>query len=947
MKPVRLVSLFLVLLSAAASHAGERTSLDLGWKFHLGNSADPGEDFGYGAGTIFAKSGEGVGPSRSGFDDSSWRTVNVPHDWAVELPFVMDGTGPIEHGSKPLGGRYPDTSIGWYRQTFNLPQTSSPKRYRIDFDGVYRDCRVWVNGHSIGEHQSGYSGFSYDISDWVNVGGRNVIAVRVDATQNEGWFYEGAGIYRHVSLVTSEPVHISRYGVYAIPTVVGVDGRLKIYVAIQNDGDKIAHVEPNFILAGGGVTTGTDSDPATTSVTIPPHSSAVAMKVMHVPNVALWSIEKPNLYTLTATVGDPRNGGGAVDSQTTSIGFRTIKFDKDKGFFLNGVHVEIKGTCNHQDHAGVGSAVPDAINWYRVKLLKQMGSNAYRTSHNDPTPSVLDACDHLGMVVMDEHRLMDSNPDTLEQLQELVRRDRNHPCVIMWSIGNEEPIQGTDIGHRIAQTMMRTIHSLDTTRPLSCAASNGNGYQGVNELLDLRGWNYFVLGDPDKYHADHPDQPMFGSEEASTLSTRGIYTNDPYKGYVSAFDVNKPGWGSLAEQWWKYYMARPFLAGAFVWTGFDYRGEPTPYSWPCISSHFGIMDTCGFPKDNYYYYQAQWTTDPVVHVLPHWTWPGQQGKPVEVWVQTNCDEVELFVNGKSVGRSKVEQYGHAVFKTTYEPGTLEARGYKNGQVVKVDTVKTAGTAARLLLTPDRTTMTADGEDAEVFNVMALDSQNNPVPIADNKLDFDIEGPGRIIGVGNGNPSDHDPDTFISTPQGFAISDWTMAPAPFDAKPGDTLDIKPTGDARRTNVRRGPEQIRAENSAALFTASFTLTADQMTAGMNQLTLGGVDDEGWVYINGKLAAHTSDWSASFKVDVARYLKQGDNTITVYVKNVGGRGGLGNGVALIGPDVQPKFSRRLFNGLAQVIVRTGTMPGSIRVSVHSEGLEPANATVTTTAK
>ena len=960
MKSFAFALAFLLACMASLASAADRTSLDLGWKFHLGNAADPAKDFGYGTGSIYAKSGEGVGPIRSGFDDNLWRTVDVPHDWAIELPFVPDAPDLVGHGSKPLGGRYPESSIGWYRKSFTVPAGSEAanKRYRIDFDGVFRDCRVWLNGHFLGQHESGYSGFAYDVNDWINFTGKNVLTVRVDATENEGWFYEGAGIYRHVWLTASNPVHIARQGVYVIPTEKDGMGRLKFFVAVQNDSDKATACLLTFSvrtptgetldsMAQSGAVT--DFDPGEL---IPARSSKVFMRVFYIQHPALWSIETPQLYGLQVRLDNPRSsrisgsessGVGRYmlfgDAESTSFGFRTIRFDKDQGFFLNGMHVEIKGTCNHQDHAGVGAGVPDAINEYRIRRLKAMGSNAYRSSHNDPTPSVLDACDKLGMVVMDEHRLMDSNPPTLEDLQELVRRDRNHPCVIMWSIGNEEPILGTEIGHRIALTMKRTIHKLDATRPISCAANNGNGYEGVNEVMDLRGWNYVAGGNTNDYHAAHPMQPIYGSEEASTLSTRGIYSNDRDAGYVSAYDVNKPGWGALAEWWWKYYMARPFLAGAFVWTGFDYRGEPTPYSWPCISSHFGIMDTCGFPKDNFYYYLAQWGDKPVVHLLPHWNWPGLEGKEIEVWAQTNCDSVELFLNGKSVAHFPVGKYGHFTAKVKYEPGTLEAKGLSvGGAVVASDVIKTSGAAAKLVLTPDRTSIRADGEDADVFNVSVVDKDGNPVPTAGNKLDFDLDGPARIIGVGNGDPSDHDPDTFVSTPQGLRINGWQMASAANDAPTGETFAVKATGEARNVNIGREPYQIRDENTSALFSAEFEVTQEDLDHGINVLNIGAIDDEGWVYVNDHLVGHANDWSANFTYEVARYLKVGKNTIRIYVRNRGGRGGVGQGVGLSGPDIPAKFSRRLFNGLAQVIVRAGTKPGAVRLSVTSKGLEPA---------
>jgi beta-galactosidase len=355
------------------------------------------------------------------------------------------------------------------------------------------------------------------------------------------------------------------------------------------------------------------------------------------------------------------------------------------------------------------------------------------------------------------------------------------------------------------------------------------------------------------------------------------------------------------------------------------------------------MDTCGFPKDNFYYYQAQWTNEPVLHLLPHWNWAGLEGKEIEVWAQTNCDNVELVLNGASQGKRQVEKYGHAVWKVKYAPGTLEARGYDHGgKLIAKEVIKTAGAPARLVLTPDRTKLAADGEDADVFNVAVVDKDGNPVPTASNRLDFDIEGPARILGVGNGDPSDHEPDTFVSTPQGVQITGWQMAPAANDAPTGDTFAVKATGEARNVGVGREPYQIRQPNTSALFTADFDVTRELLDHGIGALSIGGIDDEGWVDVNDRLVLHANDWSASFSADIASSLRVGNNSIKIYVRNRGGRGGVGGGVGLAGPDTQPKFSRRLFNGLAQIIVRAGTKPGTVRLTVSSKGLEPATATV-----
>jgi beta-galactosidase len=463
------------------------------------------------------------------------------------------------------------------------------------------------------------------------------------------------------------------------------------------------------------------------------------------------------------------SSGGTVDVLSTRFGVRTIRFDKDSGFHLNGKRVELKGVCLHQDHAGVGVAVPDRLNEWRMEQLKQYGVNAYRSSHNPPTPELLDACDRLGILVMDENRLIGSSPETLGQLRRLIERDRNHPSVIMWSIGNEEPEQTTSRGARIARTMLQTIKQLDPTRPVTYASNARNNDQGINAVVELRGFNYKNISDIDKYRREHPQQILFGSEEASTYSTRGIYANDPEHVHVSAYDVNHPKHGATAEDWWSFYDARQWLAGGFVWTGFDYRGEPSPYKWPAISSQFGFLDTCGFPKDIAFYYQAWWTVQPVLHLLPHWNWTGKEGQPIDVWAFSNLEAIELLLNGKSLGRQTMKRDSHLEWKVPYRPGVLEARGYRNGRLVKTTRVETTGAPMRLLLAADRTTIAADGRDVSIVTVSATDSKGRLVPIADNSVEFDGEGDGKMIGVGNGDPGSHEADKIVG---GADAPRWT-------------------------------------------------------------------------------------------------------------------------------------------------------------------------------
>ena len=741
----------------------ERLLLDFGWRFHLGHASDPSRDFGFGAieeELTFAKSGGMPKMTRLSFDDSGWQAIDVPHDWAVELPFknVPESS---DHGSKPLGRNYPETSIGWYRRVFELPESDASKRITVEFDGAFRNAMVILNGFYIGENFSGYAPFFFDLTDFANFGGKNVLTVRVDATLGEGWYYEGAGIYRHVWLTKTAPIHLAHWGTFVDSRVRGTDAELLIEAQVENHGED---ERPCFVIfhVVDAQRTKVGSVPSKPQ-TISPGSGVTFIARMPVKNAKLWSLEEPHLYQLITEV---RVDGAAVDQTETSFGIRTIRFDADRGFFLNGEPVKIKGTCNHQDHAGVGLALPDRLQGYRIERLKEMGSNAYRASPNPPTAELLDACDRLGMLVMDEARMMSSNPEGLSQLERLIRRDRNHPSIVIWSLGNEEWfVQGKPQGARIVSSMKRLVRKLDPTRPVTLAM-NGELGKGASLVVDVQGFNYAGAGESgslntaqniDDFHARFPKQPAIGTETASTYSTRGIYVKDAQKGYASAYDVNFPSYGLSSESWWKIYDEREFLSGGFVWAGFDYRGEPFPYSWPCISSHYGVLDTCGFPKDNYFYYLTWWGAKAVLHLFPHWNWEAKEGQEVAVWCHSNLDSVELFLNGASLGEKKVSRNSHLEWNVRYAPGVLEARGSKNGQVLLTEKRETTGAPAKLVLRPDRVQIAADGEDLSVVAVEVVDDQGRVVPTAANEVVFRIEGPGRLIGLGNGDPSCHEPD----------------------------------------------------------------------------------------------------------------------------------------------------------------------------------------------
>jgi beta-galactosidase len=742
--------------AAAGVSPRERLLFDFGWRFQFGNGSDPAKDLGFGADQgDFAKTGD-FKFAKTGYDDSKWRQLNFPHDWAVELPFVWDDALK-SHGYKPLGRRYPETSVGWYRREFDVPASDAGRRIAVEFDGAFRDVLVFVNGCFVGRNDNGYAPFRFDVTDFLAIGAKNCIVARVDASFGDGWFYEGAGIYRHVWLTKTDVVHLAPWESFVRAEVEGNAAQLSLATVVVNEGHSTENVRVgwNFLGPDGRPLTGFISDYHRVEPDSMVQFVAGGLEVKKLENLQLWSPDAPRLYTalVTATTGDTIR-----DTQRIPFGIRTVKFDADHGFSLNGQAMKIQGTCNHQDHAGVGAALPDRLQYFRLGVLKEMGCNAVRTSHNMPTPEFVEACDRMGVMMMCETRQMSSNPEGMAQLEHMIKRYRNSPSIILWSIGNEEWHLQTEMaeeGAKIAAAMVEKCHELDPTRVVS-AAVNGDNEKGVSTALDIIGFNY-MLQFPDGYHKEHPGKPIFGSETASTVATRGVYSTDALRNTLSAYDLNQPGWGETAEGWWTFYATREWEAGGFAWTGFDYRGEPTPYGWPSINSQFGIVDTCGFPKDDFFYYKAWWGTEPVLHLFPHWNWEGREGEEIPVWVFSNLDEVELLVNGKSAGRQKVPHLGHLEWKVRYEPGAIEAHGFKDGKLALTAKRETTGAAVSLRLTADRTEIRADGEDVAVLTVEALDSAGRAVPTADVLVDFKATGEGALIGVGNGDPNCQESD----------------------------------------------------------------------------------------------------------------------------------------------------------------------------------------------
>jgi beta-galactosidase len=728
-----------------AAQGRQRLALDRGWKFHLGDIPFPvikGQNDSYNN----AKAGTAHAAAAIKYNDTDWRVLDLPHDWACESDFSEKNN--LSQGYRARG-------FGWYRRYFKLDPANHGKHIELQFDGVSTNCTVWVNGIVSHRNWCGYTGFAIDITPFAKYGNdENVIAVRVDADTQEGWWYEGAGIYRHTWLEIRDPVHIQTDGVFANP-IKNADGTwtLPIEVTLESSAHETATAEvESTLIDAAGKTVGTAK---ATVADIAPFQEPVAKCSIAVASPTLWSLETPVLYEVRTVV---RRDGKEVDAVSTHCGFRTIRFDADKGFFLNDKHVKLMGTCNHQDHAGVGVAMPDSLWEYRVRRLKEMGANANRCSHNPPAAEFLDQCDRQGMLVMDENRNFNTTDEYARQLQWLVRRDRNRPCVILWSVFNEEPMQGSVQGYEMVRKMAAVVKSLDTTRPVTAAQSGAMmNKPNASQAADVAGFNY-QIGGYDAYHQAYPTKPITSSEDTSAVMTRGEYVTDHHKCLIDSYDTQAQPWGATHCAAWKAIAERPFLAGGFVWTGFDYHGETQPLQWPATSSSFGCMDLCGFPKAAYYIHQAQWLSRPMVQLIPHWNWKGKEGKPVWIKAFTNADAVALFLNGKPQGEKPVDKYEFVRWDNVlYEPGKLEAVAKNNGVEVARCVVETTGEPAAVQLIADRPNLAGDGWDAQPITVQVVDDKGRVVPEASNLVKFEISGPGVIIGLGNGDPTCHEPE----------------------------------------------------------------------------------------------------------------------------------------------------------------------------------------------
>ena len=924
------------------SNIREHITIDQDWRFAFGHPFDTSKDFNTGTGyfSYLAKTTYGDGAAASDFDDRSWRKLDLPHDWAVEQGFSEKAS--YSHGFKKIGRAFPETSIGWYRKKITIPQSDLGRRIHIAFDGVFRNAIVWFNGHYLGTHPSGYLGFEYDVTDYVNYGGENTIAVRADAMMEEGWFYEGAGIYRHVWLNKTNSLHVPADGTFVSTTKLSnASAQLASKVAVVNEGSKSYQfkiVQTVLDAAGKSIATTTID-----KLQLKPMETKEYETNLTIDNPKLWSVDQPYLHKMVTTI---YAGNVLTDTQTTIFGIRTVYFDASKGFFLNGKHLKIKGTNNHQDHAGVGVAMPDALQDFRIATLKSFGSNAYRCSHNPPTPELLEACDRLGMLVIDETRLMGIASTQLSELKRMMLRDRNHPSIISWSIANEEwGIEGDIKGARMARTIQDYAKTIDTTRGITAGIS-GNWDNGIATAVDVIGYNYIKHGGKettDKHHREFPHLASWGTEEGSTFATRGIYFEDNEKQFKPAYDFPQSPIAHSIEQGWKHYDARDYLAGMFIWTGFDYRGEPTPYQWPATGSYFGMLDQCGFYKDDAWYLKSWWGTEPVLHLLPHWNWKGKEGQLIDVWAYSNCDVVELFLNKKSLGKKTMEKNGHLEWKVKYQAGTLEAIGYKNGKKTLTQTVKTTSDAVALGLQSNVKTIQANGTDIALITVDTKDKSGLFVPTSEDEVAFSISGPAKIIGVGNGKPTATEPDQFlekITVVPILNLKEKIVNSISEASETVDNLDISNWDNAFKDSRDTIFEK---KVKALVYRTDFELPENFKESKIT-FFYNSIGKSQSIYINGKQIANAipeNKKGDSFILDKAT-LRSGKNSIVIvaepltYKYNWNPVNTNPGTIQLISPAAT--WKRTLFSGLAQVILQSTGDAGQITLTATSKGLKKA---------
>ncbi|MBQ1257533.1 MAG: DUF4982 domain-containing protein [Clostridia bacterium] len=890
------------------------------WLFTFENNIDHFNHFG------FEKYMDASGAPARFYEYCNWQKIDLPHDWAVGLKKdlranTFAGARASSEFHRYTTEKHSDVetvySVGWYRKNFFAPEDWENGRVFIEFEGVFRDATVWVNGTYLDRHLSGYTSFTLELTDHILYGEMNSIAVRVDSNQPEGWWYEGAGIYRNVYL------HIAP-NVYVKPeeTIVkaGTDGNVSVSTEIRNETGaafensirfEILDAEENIAAEGAA------------PVSAPAYSGGKAEIALSISSPHLWHVDDPYLYKMRITAGS--------DVHIVPFGVRSVAFDADKGFLLNGKPLKIRGACVHQDLGGVGVALSDNLQYYKIMRLKEMGANAYRASHNAPAPALLRACDELGMLVMDETRLFGTSPEAVRQLTAVMKRDRNHPCVFIWSLGNEEfSIQNQPISKSLMEKMTRIAKRLDDTRPVTYSGNNGNNFIGANAASEIRGVNYIRNDSKEgggwlkKYHEDHPNQPIIGTEEASyVLSRGGAKTNLGASRLDSTGLVTMP-WGSTPKGWVKYFEERDYLAGSFMWTGFDYRGEANPFITANVSSAFGTIDLTGMEKPPFYYYKAWWTDEVVLKITPHWNF--EEGENAEISVFTNLSEITLFINGRKIETRKVEKYDAPLFHVPFEKGEISVSGEKDGKIY-TDSIKTAldeaGVSVKCVYDAK------DENEIAIFEIDAVDENGVFCPLSEKALALSARN-GKIVGVGNGDPTSLDDEQAHPFEKAVYLRTFTCENALYTVPHKVKNHLRPRYDFMEIE-----EDMRGFDDDFRRVARFRDSKNPPVEHIFETTVSGVSDfeyieferlggDAKIYVNGEFVGDNITYEGRASVSHARAYRfpakftKGDNVISAVIATHEDSDPAMSGCVKIGKTIAPEWNVRLHFGKARVFVK-----------------------------
>ncbi len=889
------------------------------WRFTFQEDSAPFNTFG------LDKYSDAAGYGSHYYYDCNWERIELPHDWSLSLP--------KNSLANTFAGAYPNTryhrfmserrskvekvnNIGWYRKQFTLNPEWEGKRIFVEFEGIFRDAIVWVNGAYLDRHNSGYTSFFIELTDHLVFGEENSIAVRVDSEQPEGWWYEGAGIYRNVNLLIGEPVYFKHN-----QTVIRsqIDGSIDASAILVNDTPNAVEKEITWTICESN---GKAVAKTTSSVAIKPFSEENVNVKMTVESPKLWSVDTPNLYTLTIQADE--------EQFSERFGIRSVEFDVNRGFFLNGAPLKVRGACVHQDFGGVGVAVTDNLQYYKIKRLKEMGVNAYRCSHHAPSPVLLDACDELGMIVMDETRMFGTSPEAIRQLTDLIERDRNHPSIFIWSLGNEEfSVQNNDISYRLMEKATRIAKKLDPTRPVTYGGNNGAVYKGANGASEIRGVNYIRNGGVgnwlDEYHREHPDQPILGTEDSSYVLSRGGAVNDLDNGKLDSTGMVTMPWASTPKGWVKFTEERDYFAGSFMWTGFDYRGEPNPFYYTNNASSFGTIDLCGMEKPPFYYYKSWWTDEPVLKLTPHWN--HNDGDIVTIAVFTNCEEITLYLNGKPIETKKVERFDAPLFKVAFKSGKLSVEGKRNGETL-YDELITSGITDTV-----KCVAVLEGKNQDEIGIYEIDAYDNNglfCPLASDEIEV-IATNGEIVGVGNGDPSCMDYEKKPLKEQAIFIKSM-MANGKEYIIPEKKANFMPS---RRDWIELEPKKEGFEDDFRLIaTYEISDTQDQkieLVAKLSDLEgyeyieferLGG---KAHVYLNDELIGTNTRWSGrahSGSIRPYRFytnFKKGENVIRIECEYCNDDIPVVSGYVKVGKIANEPWQVKLHYGKARVFVKS----------------------------